>query len=206
MARLCDCYRKLLKVDASVSADELLNKVAPQLGAVCRYVYGLIKSPMVRVQDTSMDWRVYKQTLWSRLKPVDLATAVYPRLIPFLSAATQGNSSSSGPVALSVQSVTDYGGHHAGAAVTATGEEACAYFLLDAYSEIVVYTPIPAAFPTPDGAWPPPRWVFLDRQTGQSGSQGSQGSQDKIVWQSSPPPSMPCHDCLPAPSYVSTGY
>lgn len=156
VARLCESYRKHMKIGAEVSADGLLN-MAPQLGVLCRYVYGLIKSPMVRVQDTSMDWRVYKQTLWSRLQPLELATAVYPRLMPFASASRPGIASER-LIALSMQSVTDYAGQHAGAAVTATGEEACAYFVLDAHTEIVVFTPIQPAYPTPDGgAWPPAR-------------------------------------------------
>ena len=155
VSRLCSSYRKHCQGD-KYSAEELLSsKVAPKIGEIVRYVYGLIKSPMVRAQDTSMDWRVYKQTLWSRLTPMDLVNAVYPRLYPFVTAGAQARS----PVALSMQSVKDHGGHHAGAAVTATGEEACAYFVLDAHSDIVVYTPIPAAYPTPDGAWPPPRYV-----------------------------------------------
>lgn len=160
VTRLCESYRKHMNVGAEISPDELLNRKAPQLGALCRYVYGLIKSPMVRVQDTSMDWRVYKQTLWSRLRPLDLATAVYPRLQPFATASKLGVAGGS-PLALSMQSVTDYAGQYAGAAVTATGEEPCAYFVLDAHSEIVVYTPIAPDYPTPDGGvWPPSRYVM----------------------------------------------
>lgn len=109
VARLCASYRKHMKIGADVSPEELLSRVAPQLGSLCRYVYGLIKSPMVRVQDTSMDWRVYKQTLWSRLQPLDLATAVYPRLRPFATASKPGVVGE-GPLPLSMQSVTDYGG------------------------------------------------------------------------------------------------
>ena len=106
-----------------------------------------------------MDWRVYKQTLWSRLLPMDLATAVYPRLQPFATASKMVVAGGS-PLALSMQSVTDYAGQYVGAAVTATGEEPCAYFVLDAHSEVVVYTPIAPDYATPDdGIWPPPRYV-----------------------------------------------
>lgn len=89
VTRLCGSYRQHCQGEKH-SAEELLSsKVAPKLGEIVRYVYGLIKSPMVRAQDTSMDWRVYKQALWSRLTPMDLVNAVYPRLYPFVTAGTQ---------------------------------------------------------------------------------------------------------------------
>jgi len=44
--------------------------VEPRLGAIARYVYGMVHSALVRAGDTSMDWRVFKRLLWSRLDPM----------------------------------------------------------------------------------------------------------------------------------------
>ena len=86
-----------------------------------------------------------------------MSTAVYPTLTPYVSATRVSAAQTNRGLALSAQTVADHAGHFAGAAVTANGEEACAYFVLDAHSEIIVFTPIAADSPTPEGVWPPPR-------------------------------------------------
>merc|ERR1719197_2087014 len=87
LGRLCTAYRSNMSPDVSpsMSAAELM-KVEPRLGAIARYVYGMVHSALVRAGDTSMDWRVFKRLLWSRLDPMELSTAVYPTLTPYVSA------------------------------------------------------------------------------------------------------------------------
>ena len=81
-----------------------------------------------------------------------MSTAVYPTLTPYVSATRVSAAQTNRGLALSAQTVADHAGHFAGAAVTANGEEACAYFVLDAHSEIIVFTPIAADSPTPDSS------------------------------------------------------
>jgi hypothetical protein len=201
LCRLLVAYRRNLELPAPESVATLFPK-GSGMSTIPRYVFGLLKSPLLRLQ-VNIPPRCFYARIVSRQQSCVACTSCCLRRIRHQTgaptcklcgagwsppsfagrfiltcsstrisvsirkstchgrcienkydvAATQTR----GRLPLSIQTIRDHGGHFAaGAAVTATGEAPCPYFVFDAFSVIVVYTPIHAEHPLPDGAlWPP---------------------------------------------------
>lgn len=109
----------------------------PSLKAIPRLVFGLIRSFLFRQESVSADSRAALRCIWEDLSPELLAAAAYPRMFSFLNLEEK----SIKEVALSSACVKE-SGHP--------------IFLLDAFSEVVIYYGGPSrrnlTFPPPESS------------------------------------------------------
>lgn len=105
--------------DNELKVDPTLSK-APAIMSIPRLVFGLIRSALFRQESVGSDQRQALRCIWEDLSPEWLAAAAYPRLVSFLSL----DEKSARELPLSMLAVRE-SGHPV--------------FLLDAFSEVVVY-------------------------------------------------------------------
>ena len=124
-------------MDASFSSLEALQPLP-------RLVYGMLASPLLRRVEPGHhpDEACAQRTLWAALPPPELANALYPQLSSW---------SSPDELAFPRHSLSR-------AAVDASGQP---LFLLDAFSELVVYSRPAAAAGGAPPAFPPPQGTEL---------------------------------------------